>query len=185
MQHWLKLAFGVALAMLGLMAAAKADDYKSLPRKDTLIVENPEGTIKNPGWFNIWVNGGGGVSTGLQQLTMATLWYIYPEKGLGGSNSWDNSLAADKPQYNADFTEMTAKLRKGLYWSDGAELHRRRPCVYGQDGDRPSRQGLTSACLLPCRWQALRRPIPIRSPSSRGSPIHASTPFSPPAGTVP
>ena len=69
MHHWKKLAFGVALAALGLMATARADDYTSLPRKETLIVENPEGTIKNPGWFNIWVNGGGGVSTGLQQLT--------------------------------------------------------------------------------------------------------------------
>ncbi|MGO8470233.1 hypothetical protein AB9F45_38650, partial [Rhizobium leguminosarum] len=63
-------------------------------------------------WFNIWVNGGGGVSNGLQQLTMDTLWYIDPEQGLGGAN-WDNSLAADKPQYNADFNEMTVKLRKG------------------------------------------------------------------------
>lgn len=121
MQQWKKLAFGVALATFGLIAAAKAQDYTSLPRKETLIVENPEGTIKNPGWFNAWVNGGGGVSTGLQQLTMDTLWYIDPEQGLGGS-AWDNSLAADKPQYNDDFTQMTVKLRKGLYWSDGVEF---------------------------------------------------------------
>ncbi|MGO7845403.1 ABC transporter substrate-binding protein, partial [Rhizobium johnstonii] len=78
-------------------------------------------TIKNPGLFNIWVNGGGGVSTGLQQLTMDKLWYIDPEQGLGGA-TWDNSLAADKPQYNADFTKMTVKLRKGLFWSDGVEF---------------------------------------------------------------
>ncbi|OEC95444.1 MULTISPECIES: ABC transporter substrate-binding protein [unclassified Rhizobium] len=121
MKQWKKLAFGVALATFGLIAAAKAQDYTALPRKETLIVENPEGTIKNPGWFNIWVNGGGGVSTGLQQLTMDTLWYIDPEKGLGGS-AWDNSLASDKPQYNDDFTQMTVKLRKGLYWSDGVEF---------------------------------------------------------------
>ncbi|MGO7675658.1 hypothetical protein ACC685_38215, partial [Rhizobium ruizarguesonis] len=56
---------------------------------------------------NIWVNGGGGVSTGLHQLTMDTLWYIYPEQGLGGA-TWDNSLAADKPQYNATCTEKAA-----------------------------------------------------------------------------
>ena len=35
---------------------------------------------------------------------------------------WDNSLAADKPIYNADFTEMTVKLRKGIFWSDGVEF---------------------------------------------------------------
>ncbi|WP_337267393.1 ABC transporter substrate-binding protein [Oryzifoliimicrobium ureilyticus] len=118
-----KLALGVALSALFMASTVKADnDYTSLPRNQTLIVENPEGSsIKNPGWFNIWVNGGGGWSTGLQQLTMDTLWYIDPEKGLGDS-AWDNSLAAEKPIYNADFSQMTVKLRKGIYWSDGVEF---------------------------------------------------------------
>ena len=40
----------------------------NLPRNETLIVENPEGTIKNAGWFNIWAINAGGQSTGLQQL---------------------------------------------------------------------------------------------------------------------
>ena len=62
----------------------------------------------------------GGVSTGLQQLGMDTLWYIDPDAGIDGV--WDNSLAADKPQYNADFTEMTVKLRDGIFWSDGVEF---------------------------------------------------------------
>ena len=35
---------------------------------------------------------------------------------------WDNSLASEKPIYNADFTEMTVKLRKGIFWSDGVEF---------------------------------------------------------------
>jgi peptide/nickel transport system substrate-binding protein len=31
-----------------------------LPRNETLIAENPEGTVKNAGWFNIWaINAGG------------------------------------------------------------------------------------------------------------------------------
>ena len=35
---------------------------QNIPRKELLIVENPEGTIKNAGWFNIWaVNAGGSV----------------------------------------------------------------------------------------------------------------------------
>jgi peptide/nickel transport system substrate-binding protein len=88
-----------------------------LPRKETLIAENPEGTIKNPGWFNIWAVNAGGQSTGLHQLAMDTFWYIDPEHGVDGV--WDNSLAAEKPIYNADFTEMTVKLRQGIYWSDG------------------------------------------------------------------
>ena len=41
---------------------------RNLPRNETLIVENPEGTIKNAGWFNIWAINAGGQSTGLQQL---------------------------------------------------------------------------------------------------------------------
>ena len=32
---------------------------QNIPRKELLILENPEGTIKNPGWFNIWaINAG-------------------------------------------------------------------------------------------------------------------------------
>jgi hypothetical protein len=51
---------------------------------------------------------------------MDTFWYIDPQKGVDGV--WDNSLASEKPIYNADFTEMTVKLRKGIFWSDGVEF---------------------------------------------------------------
>lgn len=93
---------------------------QNIPRKELLILENPEGTIKNAGWFNIWAINAGSQSNGLQQSALDTLWYIDPEKGLDGA--WDNSLAADKPVYNEDFTEMRVKLRRGLYWSDGVEF---------------------------------------------------------------
>ena len=91
-----------------------------VPRNETLIVENPEGTIKNAGWFNIWAVNAGGQSTGLHQLAMDTFWYIDPDHGLDGV--WDNSLASEPPIYNADFTEMTVKLRPGIFWSDGVEF---------------------------------------------------------------
>jgi peptide/nickel transport system substrate-binding protein len=90
---------------------------QNIPRRELLILENPEGTIKNAGWFNIWAINAGSQSNGLQQAALDTLWYIDPEKGLEGA--WDNSLAAEKPTYNADFTEMRVKLRRGLFWSDG------------------------------------------------------------------
>jgi peptide/nickel transport system substrate-binding protein len=93
---------------------------QNIPRKDLLILENPEGTIKNAGWFNIWAINAGSQTNGLQQVALDTLWYIDPEAGLDGV--WDNSLAADKPVYNADFTEMTVKLRPGIFWSDGVEF---------------------------------------------------------------
>lgn len=101
-------------------ATLAQNTFSDLPRNETLILENPEGTIKNAGWFNIWAISGGGVSNGLQQVGMDTFWYIDPEKGIDGV--WDNSLASDKPIYNADFTQMTVKLRKGIFWSDGVEF---------------------------------------------------------------
>src|SRR5258706_14881601 len=87
----------------------------NLPSNETLILENPEGTIKNAGWFNIWAINAGSQSNGLQQAALDTLWYIDPNSGLDGV--WQNSLAAEKPAYNSDFTEMTIKLRSGIYWT--------------------------------------------------------------------
>ena len=111
------LAFRLALLVA---VSALAQGTADVPRNETLIVENPEGTIKNAGWFNIWAMNAGGQSTGLHQLAMDTFWYIDPDHGLNGV--WDNSLASEPPIYNADFTEMTVKLRPGIYWSDGVEF---------------------------------------------------------------
>jgi peptide/nickel transport system substrate-binding protein len=119
----MRLWHSVALLLLAgswVVDAQAQGTISSLPRKETLIVENPEGTIKNAGWFNIWAINAGGQSTGLHQLAMDTFWYIDPQKGVDGV--WDNSLASEKPIYNADFTEMTVKLRKGIFWSDGVEF---------------------------------------------------------------
>src|SRR5947209_9370116 len=103
------LAFALVLAVAGPTALAQ-EPIANLPRNETLIVENPEGTIKNAGWFNIWAINAGSESNGLQQAALDTLWYIDPNRGLDGV--WQNSLAAEKPVYNADFTEMTVKLRR-------------------------------------------------------------------------
>jgi len=61
------LALVVVVACSGLPALAQ-EPISNLPRNQTLIVENPEGTIKNAGWFNIWAVNAGGQSTGLHQL---------------------------------------------------------------------------------------------------------------------
>jgi peptide/nickel transport system substrate-binding protein len=110
----------ITLACLIAGGALAQGAAPGLPRNQTLIVENPEGTIKNPGWFNIWAINAGGQSTGLHQLAMDTFWYLDPEHGVVGV--WENSLAAEKPIYNSDFSEMTVKLRKGIFWSDGVEF---------------------------------------------------------------
>src|SRR5262245_41469440 len=112
------LAARVAVVLPAVAAAQGL--IANLPRNETLILENPEGTIKNAGWFNIWAINAGSQSNGLQQAALDTLWYIDPNRGLDGV--WQNSLAADKPQYNADFTEMIVKLRPGIFWRYGVEF---------------------------------------------------------------
>lgn len=116
----LKRTIFAFLATLIFFGAQAQELISNVPRHQTLVIENPEGTIKNAGWFNIWAINAGGQSTGLHQLGMDTFWYIDPNRGVNGV--WDNSLAADKPIYNKDFTELTVKLRPGIFWSDGVEF---------------------------------------------------------------
>jgi len=52
-----------------------------------------------------------------QGLVFDTLWYLDQQTG-----EWINSLAAEPPIYNDDFTEMTVKLRQVVYFSDGVEF---------------------------------------------------------------
>lgn len=127
MRNWKTLLASVLVASLGFGASALAQDEPAappitdFPRNETLIINNPEQPAANPPWFNIWVAGaGGGWSNGLHQLALDTLWFIDPDAGLKGSTY--NELAAGAPEYNADFTEMTVKLRQGVLWSDGVEF---------------------------------------------------------------
>jgi peptide/nickel transport system substrate-binding protein len=111
----------LALTALAHLPAEAQEMIAGLPRRETIILENPEGTIRNAGWFNIWAINAGGQSTGLHQLAMDTLWYIDPERGIDGQ-ALDNSLAVAQPEYNSDFTRMTVRLREGIFWSDGVEF---------------------------------------------------------------
>ncbi|MFN8443993.1 MAG: ABC transporter substrate-binding protein [Caldilineaceae bacterium] len=100
--------------------AAGKEVAPGVPRNETLILENPTGKVVPADDFNRWRPGIQSASTGLQQLGLDALWYIDPDAGIDGV--WDNSLAAEKPIYNEDFTEMTVKLRQGIFWSDGVEF---------------------------------------------------------------
>ena len=116
------VASGMAMAQ---DAGGSAPDLTQFPRNETVIVHNPEGIIRNPAWFNLWaVGAGNGTSNGLHNLTTDTLWFIDPDAGIEGAseNAVYNSLADDVWQYNDDFTEMTVKLKQGIYWSDGNEF---------------------------------------------------------------
>jgi peptide/nickel transport system substrate-binding protein len=85
----------------------------NIPRSETLIVDILHGRIGNPGNFNVWIPAAPR-GQGIHQLLLDALWYVDPQTG-----EWINALAAQEPIYNEDFTQMTVKLREGLYWSDG------------------------------------------------------------------
>jgi peptide/nickel transport system substrate-binding protein len=86
----------------------------SVPRESVLVVDQifRYSTVNN---FNLFVPGP--PSPTRQGLIYDTLWYLDQQTG-----EWINSLAAEKPQYNQDATEMTVKLRQGVMWSDGVEF---------------------------------------------------------------
>jgi peptide/nickel transport system substrate-binding protein len=111
-----KIAIAAVASLLALPAFAQ-DFIAGIPRNEALIIQGP--TAQNADWFNVWAPGGGSNVNGLQQLTTDTLWWINPE---GGADAWQNALATEPPIYNDDFTEMTVKLREGVYWSDGVEF---------------------------------------------------------------
>src|SRR5690606_39575249 len=126
MKSWKTLLASLLIASLGFGAAAQAQEagdppLTDFPRNETLIINNPENPATNPGWFNIWVAGaGGGMSTGLHQLVMDTLWFIDPDAGIDGSTY--NELATGPAEYNEDFTEVTFHLKEGILWSDGTKF---------------------------------------------------------------
>ncbi|MFN3698921.1 MAG: ABC transporter substrate-binding protein, partial [Dictyoglomus sp.] len=85
----------------------------TLPRSETLIVDALHGRLANPKDFNFW-KPGVSVGNGTQQMLLDGLWYLDPQTG-----KIIYALAESDPIYNKDFTKMTVKLRKGIYWSDG------------------------------------------------------------------
>jgi peptide/nickel transport system substrate-binding protein len=106
--------------LISPVAAQAGEVAPGVPREECIILENPAGTVQPADDFNRWRGTSQTASTGLQQLALDALWYIDPDAGVKGV--WDNALAAEKPLYNADYTQMTVKLRQGLMWSDGVEF---------------------------------------------------------------
>jgi len=86
------------------------------PRRETLFAQQLTGRVGTPDNFNEWV-GWKNRDRGMAQLMNEPLWTIEPAVG-----EVINSLAAGPPEYNDDFTQMTVKLREGVYWSDGVEF---------------------------------------------------------------
>jgi len=87
----------------------------SVPRDQVYVVDQIfRYSVANN--FNLFVPGGPPSPT-RQGLVMDTLWYIDQDSG-----EWINSLAADRPVYNDDRTEMLVQLRPAVNWSDGVEF---------------------------------------------------------------
>lgn len=85
------------------------------PRRETLIVETQSPTDV-PGQFNSYMQGTQ-MGFGIHQLMSAMMWEMDTVKG-----EQFGEVAEGMPESNADFTEHTVKIRKGIKWSDGQDL---------------------------------------------------------------
>ena len=109
----MKKAF-LVFFMLVLCGILSFSQLVGIPREETLIVDISGARASSPGNFNVYVAMWETPERGVQQLMLEPLWMMEPVRG-----EVINALAAEGPIYNEDFTQMTIKLRKGCYWSDG------------------------------------------------------------------
>jgi len=107
----------LALAISVFVGYAQIKSTGPVSRTDTLIVDVLSGRVLTPDNFNVWVTTWRNPDRGIQQLMLEPLWIVDPATG-----KVINALAAETPIYNNDYTKMTLKLRKGMYWSDGVEI---------------------------------------------------------------
>jgi peptide/nickel transport system substrate-binding protein len=84
-----------------------------LPRSETFIAGILTGRVGTPSNFNEWV-GWKWRDRGMQNLANEPLWSVDFATG-----KIVNGLADGDPKYNADFTQVTIPLRKGVAWDDG------------------------------------------------------------------
>ena len=110
------------LLLLSILVAASslalAQIGPDIPREETLIVDILTGRNPNPRRFNAWAPGTT-LDAGIQQLMLDTLWCVEYAQG-----EIINVLAQGPPIYNADYTQMTVKLREAFIGVMG-RLYRR------------------------------------------------------------
>jgi peptide/nickel transport system substrate-binding protein len=107
----------LSVVLVALFAfAAFAQLPAGISRGDTLIADQLTGRVGTPSNFNLW-SGWRWQDRGLQQLAIEPLWTVDYATG-----EIIPGLASEMPIYNSDFTQMTIKLREGIYWSDGVPI---------------------------------------------------------------
>ena len=83
-------------------------------REETVIFDTQISSVANPDNFNSWVIGAQSTVIGVNQVCFSTLYYTDYKDGV--TKPW---VAEDLPTYSPDYTMLTIKIRKGIYWSDG------------------------------------------------------------------
>jgi len=110
------LTFLSMMLILPLVQGVGAQLPPGIPREETLILDIIHGRTADPSQMNAWVPGTQ-IGWGLHQFILDTLWYTNH-----GDGSLICALASSPPKYNDDYTQLTMKLRKGIFWSDGVEF---------------------------------------------------------------
>lgn len=105
------------LVLVGLLVSLGLAQPSGLPvdvPREELFVADQIYRYPDSGNYNMWQNG---QTPHRHALMMETLWYRDQETGerLMGA-------AVSGPEYNEDFTQMTAKLRDNIYWSDDVQF---------------------------------------------------------------
>ncbi|MEM0026943.1 MAG: ABC transporter substrate-binding protein [Ignisphaera sp.] len=112
------LAFLLLSLVSILINVPKLSAQLALPpgvkREETLILDVQVSSIANPDNFNSWVIGAQATMVGINQVCFSTLYYTDYKTGV--TMPW---LADGYPQYSSDYTMLTIKIVKGVYWSNG------------------------------------------------------------------
>jgi len=98
-----------------LLVIAGFSQLAGISRNETLIANVLTGRANSPSNFNVFTTVFRNPDRGIHQVMLEPLWVDSTGKVI-------NALASEGPIYNKDFTQMTIKLRKGCYWSDGVEI---------------------------------------------------------------
>lgn len=109
----MRLSFLPAVALVLAGCALPPEEEVVFPRSETVKINTISGPVGLPGNFNLWA-GWRNRDQGIQNLLFESPWAVVDRAGV-----IHNTLAVGPPEYNEDFTQLTIRLREGVYWSDG------------------------------------------------------------------